>query len=111
MPAAVSHVVPALIFGCLGTALLGYVARSFLRFRRSGSIRASIRPGWTPFGEWEPLASGLRAAVQNRKEEVEAAELRRPWAVYPFLGGCVLIALALLAAGYHYLRFGQGFGN
>ena len=70
-----------------------------------------MRPGWTPFGGWEPLVSGLRSAVQDRKEEAKASELRRPWAVYPFLGGCVLIAAVLLGAGYHYLRFGQGFGN
>lgn len=111
MPNAVSHVVPALIFGGLGVALLWYVGRSFLRFRRSGSIRVSIRPAWTPFGGWEPLVSGLRSAVQDREEEARTSELRAPWAVYPFLGGCVMFAAVLLAAGYHYLRFGQGFGN
>jgi hypothetical protein len=108
---AISHVVPALIFGGLGIALLLYVPRSFLQFKRTGSIRVSIRPAWAPFGEWQPLGSVLKAAGQDRKEEVRSSELRRPWAVYPFLGACVLLALALLAGGYHYLRFGQGFGN
>jgi hypothetical protein len=111
MPDAVSHVVPALIFGGLGVALLWYVPRTFLRFRRTGSIRVSIRPAWTPFGEWEPLVSGFRSAIHDRKEEVKTSELRRAWAVYPFLGACVLLALALLAGGFHYLLFGQGFGD
>lgn len=111
MPGAVSHVVPALILGGLGVALLWYVSRSFLRFRRTGSIRVSIRPAWTPFGGWEPLVSVVRSATQDRKEEVHASELRRAWAVYPFLGACVLVAVALLAGGFHYLLFGHGFGD
>jgi hypothetical protein len=108
---AVSHVVPALIFGGLGVALLWYVPRAFVQFKRTGSIRVSIRPGWTPLGEWQPLGSVLKAAVQDRKEDVKTSELRRAWEVYPFLGACVLLAVALLAGGYHYLRFGRGFGN
>jgi len=111
MPDAVGHVVPALVFGSLGVALLWHVVRSFLRFRRTRSINVSIRLGWTPFGDWDPLVSGLRAAIQDRKEEVKASELRRAWVVYLFLGACVVLAAALLAAGYHYLRFGQGFGS
>jgi hypothetical protein len=111
MPDVVSHVLPALIFGGLGVVLLWQVGRSFLRFRRSGSIRVSIRPAWTPFGDWETLVSGLRPAVQDRKEEARASELQRPWAVYSFLGAGALFAALLLGAGYHYLRFGQGFGN
>ena len=50
----------------------------------------------------------LRIATQERKEEVEATELRRGWSVYPFLGVCLLLAVALLVAGYDYLRFGHG---
>lgn len=108
---AVSHVVPALVFGGLGVALLWYAARSFARFKRTGSVRVRIRPAWTPFDGWQPLVSGLRSALEERQEEVEASDLRRPWTVYPFLGACVLLAAALLVAGYHYLRFGHGIGD
>ena len=106
-----NHVAPGLIFGGLGVALLWYVPRAFLQFKRTGSIRVSIRPAWTPFGEWEPLVSVLKAGAQDRKEEVKTSELRRAWTVYPFLGACVLLAVALLVGGYDYLRFGHGIGN
>lgn len=108
---AVNHVVPGLLFGGLGVALLWYVPRSFLRFKRTGSIRVSVRPAWTPFGGWQPLVSGLRSAFQDRKEEVHTSDLRRARSVYPYLGACMLLAILLLVTGYHYLRFGHGFGN
>jgi len=112
MPDAVRHVVPGLILSSLGVALLWYVPRSFVRFRRTGFTKvSSIRLGWTPFGDWDPLVSGLRSAVQGRKEEVKTSELRRPWVVYLFLGASVVLAAALLMSGYHYLGFGQGFGS
>jgi hypothetical protein len=111
MRLTLSHVVPALIFGGLGVALLWYVPRSFQRFKRTGSIRVSIRPGWSPFSEWEPLVSVLRSGVQDREDEVKTPELRRASAVYPFLGMCGLVAVVLLVAGYDYLRFGHGIGN
>jgi hypothetical protein len=109
--ATLSHVLPALIFGGIGVALLWYVPHSVLRFRRTGSIRVSIRPAWTPFGDWEPMVSGLKAATHDREDDLEKSELRRARTVYPFLAACSLLALALLLAGYDYLRFGHGIGN
>ena len=111
MSHAVSHVVPAVIFGGLGVALLWYVPRSFLRYRRTGSIRVSIRSGWSPFGEWESLVCGLWCAARDPDEKLESTERRRAWAVYPFLGLCGLLACLLFVAGYDYLRFGHGLGN
>lgn len=108
---AVSHVVPGLIFGGLGVALLWYVLRSFLRFKRTGSIRVSVSLGWSPLGDWAPIAWLFRSSFSDRDESAKSREVRGAWAVYPFLVVCVLLALALLVAGYDYLRFGHGIGN
>jgi len=107
----VEHVVPGLIFGCLGVALSWYVSRSFLHFKRTGSIRLSVRPGWAPLGGWQPLMSLFKVAFTARNEEAWRTELRAVWAVYIFLVMCGLLAVGLLVGGYSYLRYGHGLGN
>jgi len=100
--------VPGLVFGCLGVALLWYVPYSFLRFKRTGAIRLSIRPAWTPLGGWQPLMSLFKIAAKAHNEEVRVSELRKPWAAYLFLVMCGLLAIILLIGAYSYLRYGHG---
>ncbi|MBW8750334.1 MAG: hypothetical protein JF565_02780 [Propionibacteriales bacterium] len=109
MREAFNRLVPGAIFGGAGVALLWYVARSFVQWKRTGSLRVSVSLGWSPLGDWAPLAWLFRASFSERDEPAKTRELRRSSAVFSFLAACVVLAVILLIAGYHYLRFGQGF--
>lgn len=101
--------IPGVILGGAGVALIWYVARSFSQWKRTGSLRVSVNLGWSPLGDWAPLAWLFRSSFSEREEPPKTRELRRGWVVSLFLVACVVLAVVLLMAGYHYVRFGQGF--
>ncbi|RNM13613.1 hypothetical protein EFL26_11450 [Nocardioides pocheonensis] len=108
---ALNRLIPGVIFGGAGVALIWYVASSCLQWKRTGSMRVSVSLSWSPLGEWAPLARLFRSALSQRDEPAKSRELRSASAVISFLGVCVVVATVLLIVGYHYLRFGHGFGN
>lgn len=106
---ALNHLVPGVIFGGAGVALTRYVASSFLQWKRTGSMRTSVRVSWSPLAEWGLLAWLLNSSSGERGEPEKTRELRRARAVFSFLAVCAVLAALLLITGYHYLRFGRGF--
>lgn len=103
-----SHIAPFLAFGALGLYAIWYAGRSFVAWRRDGSLGVRNRIRWMPLGAAAATVIGW-AKGTDPTDDRRVHELQHPVVIVVWLIVCLAFAATTLFAAYDFLRFGHSF--